>query len=140
MTNYSELSDMEIAERVARGMGFGPGRDCWFKLETYLHDISPYLNKWLFGPKKGEAYEFWLENLFFDWPAPLMMAKVKEMLVKLSYSCDIAVELKKSRISVLCTIYGAGDKEGFLAVRTHSEARALYETFLQVMEFFEESE
>lgn len=129
----NELSDAEIAEMVARAMGFPDGGMVFIWawetlgiLSNILADIHTHTAHDQFA-STPEIVRW----LFFDWPAPLMMAKVKEILVSKEYSPIVKYNFFTETWSASC-VYRAD----LIIKRAHSSAepRALYEAFLQVME------
>ena len=130
MTNYSELSDQEIAERCAKVMG-------WIKREPndqstgvsgFLKGIfSVEIGSFIFNTIKGSSPQSSLEQIFFDWPAPLMMAKVEEML--LPEWCPVSIPLADGKWR-----YEITDGEGWPEfIIASSKPRALYGAFLYAM-------
>ena len=122
MTDYSKLSDAEIAERVCRKLGWDQSRR-WFKDNFNipwgsLEDMPTHTLPTMFS---------------FNWPAPIMMQKVKEWLIKEEVHFEYWVDwqLDNQMKPYICYSFHA---RGEPIVRAKSELRALYEAFLQVEE------
>lgn len=125
MTDYSKLSDAEIAELVCRKLGWDGGR-----VRLWLNElIVPGLPETPFPPNFfGHDKQRALHFACFDWPAPIMMQKVKESLDKEGYGWSIN-DYVKGCFQVF--IHRVGWDECLL-FDSNKETRALYEAFLQV--------
>ena len=120
MKDFSKLSDAEIAERVCRKLGWDQSRR-WFKDNFNipwgsLEDMPTHTLPTMFS---------------FNWPAPIMMAKVKEWLIKQRFTIQITFGPDDGAVNIL---QEALDTGGYKSVDAYgkSEPRALYEAFLQV--------
>lgn len=133
MTNYSKFSDAEIAEAVCKRLGWGglvSGRDVivWIIETLNLPDVCYDHFTLDFGESNdGEL----MRVACFDWPAPIMMQKVKEDLI--------------GRGFWLNPLYADGEwawqcsgptkqNPQVVHVTSDRETRALYEAYLEATE------
>lgn len=128
MTDYSKLSDAEIAERVCRKLGWDGD---WISVNRWLTDLvsEGFADSVDMQYQDIESPPPLRQYLCFDWPAPIMMQKVKEWFVANDYSMSpIYFE-----VEWLWQASGPGCKNPqVIHVQSNRENRALYEAFLQV--------
>ena len=124
MKDFSKLSDAEIAERVCRKLGWDGGR-----VRLWLNElIVPGLPETPFPPNFfGHDKQRALHFACFDWPAPIMMQKVKEWFRgrEIFENC-YCMGMQGFQVDI-------GFKVGVTS-KSMYETRALYEAFLQVEE------
>ena len=132
MTDYSELSDAEIAERVCVKLGAPPViSDGYPDINRWVKKMIPMFNQsWVMGFGVPCTYEEAVLRKYtyicFDWTAPIMMQKVKEWLVGRGHLIEIFYHVSKN--------WGVEIVEITDEIINDKENRALYEAFLQVEE------
>lgn len=130
MTNYSKLSDTEIAEAVCKRLGAPTADEGYYPSLVWVTEQVP-VHKDNFKYQRAEDKEDrtrkeLLRSICFDWPAPIMMQKVKEDLRR--FGCETCRNngIRGFEVAV-------GYREG-ITVSSISEPRALYEAYLEVTE------
>lgn len=135
MTDYSKLSDAEIAERVCRKLGAPVGEDYYANLLWATQQIPVHEDSFDFY-RDYEDIEGTRKRLFaflcFDWTAPIMMQKVKEWFEK----ADLEITASYDPVGRLWSylIEKPAPECSCVAISRGEDPRALYEAFLQVEE------
>lgn len=111
MTEYSKLSDAEIAEAVCKRLGWS-GKNVDWGLGVPPNIVRP---------------------LCFDWTAPTMMQKVKEDLHRRKWGVQITSDNSDVAVSVIKGFTANGDADEVRSINL-SEPRALYEAYLKATE------
>lgn len=141
MTDYSKLSDAEIAERVCRKLGAPVGEDYYANLLWGTQQIPVHEDSFDFY-RDYEDIDGTRKRLFaflcFDWTAPIMMQKVNEWLKEkfTSLTIDITVTKSNVHVSITGSVMSTNTTGRVFTWRANSdvEKRSFYEVFLQVEE------
>lgn len=128
MTDYSKLSDAEIAEKVAVKLGWnGKVIDAIYWLNELLGymPLGEMLDEWL----ACEGPETFIYQVFFDWPAPIMMQAVRKDLKRRGFTSSTA----DGSTAYDCFVHRS-EWTGCILVTRETEPRALYEAALEALE------